>query len=90
MANIYLDKFDKYIKEYADRFNRGKGRRLTPEYQHNRNMRNKFRWKMEAETDEIRKAELKSLIDGLRKEMLAIPATRDIDVQTAEICQICG
>lgn len=79
MANIYLDKFDKYIKEYADRFNRGKGRRLTPEYQHNRNMRNKFRWKMEAETDEIRKAELKSLIDGLRKEMLAIPATRDID-----------
>lgn len=42
-------------------------------------MRNKYRWKLEAETDEDRKRELKSIICGLRKDMLTIPATDDID-----------
>ena len=79
MANIYLDKFDKYIKEYAENFNKGKGRRLTCEYQRNRNQRNALRWKLEDETDENRKAELKSKIARLRKQMLDIPATRDMD-----------
>ena len=79
LANIYLDKFDKYIKEYAENFNKGKGRRLTCEYQRNRNKRNALRWKLEDETDENRKAELKSKIARLRKQMLDIPATRDMD-----------
>ena len=79
LANIYLDKFDKYIKEYAENFNKGKGRRLTCEYQRNRNQRNALRWKLEDETDENRKAELKSKIARLRKQMLDIPATRDMD-----------
>ena len=52
LANIYLDKFDKYIKEYAENFNKSKGRRLTCEYQRNRNQRNALRWKLEDETDE--------------------------------------
>ena len=30
LANIYLDQFDKYIKEYAENFNTGKGRRVNP------------------------------------------------------------
>ena len=79
LANIYLDKFDKYIKEYAENFNKSKGRRLTCEYQRNRNQRNALRWKLEDETDENRKAELKSKIARLRKQMLDIPATRDMD-----------
>lgn len=79
LANIYLDKFDKYVKEYAESFNKGKARRLTTEYQRNRNQRNALRWKLEAETDENRKAELKLKIAEKRKEMLDIPATRDID-----------
>ena len=79
LANIYLDKFDKYIKEYAENFNKGKGRRLTCEYQRNRNKRNALRWKLKDETDENRKAELKSKIARLRKQMLDIPATRDMD-----------
>lgn len=79
LANIYLDKFDKYIKEYADNFNRGRGRRLTQEYQRNRNQRNALRWKLEAETDENRQVELKSKIAEMRKKTLDIPATRDID-----------
>ena len=81
LANIYLDKFDKYIKEYAENFNKkkSKGRRLTCEYQRNRNQRNALRWKLEDETDENRKAELKSKIARLRKQILDIPATRDMD-----------
>lgn len=79
LANIYLDKFDKYVKEYTESFNKGKRRRLTTEYQRNRNQRNALRWKLEAETDENRKAELKLKIAEKRKEMLDIPATRDMD-----------
>lgn len=79
LANIYLDKFDKYVKEYAESFNKGKARRLTSEYQRNRNQRNALRWKLEAETDENRKAELKLKMAEMRKQMLDIPATRDMD-----------
>lgn len=32
LANIYLDVFDKYITEYAENFNKGKGRRPSKEY----------------------------------------------------------
>ncbi|AMP97419.1 Group II intron-encoded protein LtrA [Pedobacter cryoconitis] len=79
LANIYLDKFDKYVKQYAESFNKGKSRRLTTEYQRNRNQRNALRWKLEAETDENRKAELKLKMAEMRTEMLDIPATRDMD-----------
>lgn len=30
LANIYLDKFDKYIKEYTQKFNKGKRRKENP------------------------------------------------------------
>ncbi len=30
--NIYLDNFDKYMEEYALRFNKGKERHITKEY----------------------------------------------------------
>ncbi|AMP98663.1 Group II intron-encoded protein LtrA [Pedobacter cryoconitis] len=79
LANIYLDKFDKYVKQYAESFNKGKSRRLTTEYQRNRNQRNALRWKLEAETDENSKAELKLKMAEMRTEMLDIPATRDMD-----------
>ena len=32
LANIYLDNFDKYMEEYALRFNKGKERHITKEY----------------------------------------------------------
>lgn len=32
LANIYLDKLDKYIKEYIEKFNIGKERKRNPEY----------------------------------------------------------
>jgi len=32
LANIYLDKLDKYMKEYAEKYNKGIGRKQNPEY----------------------------------------------------------
>ena len=32
LANIYLDKFDKYIKEYAKSFDKGRERQSSTEY----------------------------------------------------------
>jgi len=79
LANIYLDRFDKYMEEYEANFNKGKSRRLSREYQRNRNQRNELRWKLEAETDENRKAELRAKIAELRKQMLSIPCGREMD-----------
>lgn len=81
LANIYLDKFDKHVKEYEVNFNKGKSRRLNQEYQRNRNQRNALRWKLETETDEIQKVELRSKIAELRKQMLTIPCGREMDEQ---------
>ncbi len=79
LANIYLDKFDKYVAEYAQKFNCGKSRRLSPEYQRNRNQRNALRWKLEKETDESHKAEFVSRIAKLRKEMLTLNCGQEMD-----------
>ena len=79
LANIYLDKFDKYMKEYEANFNKGKSRRLNQEYQRNRNQRNALRWKLEIETDENRKIELRENIAELRKRMLTIPCGHEMD-----------
>lgn len=32
LANIYLDKLDKYMQEYSQKFNKGKDRKRNPEY----------------------------------------------------------
>ena len=35
LANIYLDKFDKYVNEYVRKFKKGKKRMRTKEYRRN-------------------------------------------------------
>lgn len=32
LANVYLDKFDKYMREYANKFRKGDRRKVNPEY----------------------------------------------------------
>ena len=32
LANIYLDKLDKYVKEFADKFNIGNEKKVNPEW----------------------------------------------------------
>jgi group II intron reverse transcriptase/maturase len=64
LANIYLDKFDKYMDEYAKSFDKGEKRRRSPEA--GRCWKKKFSLekKLKVETDEN---ERKRLIKAIRK-----------------------
>lgn len=65
LANIYLDKLDKYIKEYAERFNHGDKRAVTPEYRRLsseiRSQARKLHKTKDVEEQQIIRKELKEL-----------------------------
>ena len=46
LANIYLDRFDKYIKEYAEKFNKGERRRISSEYRRLNNKKTRLAKKL--------------------------------------------
>jgi group II intron reverse transcriptase/maturase len=52
LANIYLDRFDKYIKEYAENFNKGERRRISSEYRRLNNKKTRLAKKLKSITDE--------------------------------------
>ena len=73
LANIYLDKFDKYIKEYAAKFRKGDRRSINPEYWRLNNKKNWLKKKLQKTSDEqIRKSYLYEIAQ-LSKQMLSIP-----------------
>ena len=73
LANIYLDKFDKYIKEYAAKFRKGDRRSINPEYWRLNNKKNRLKQKLQKTSDEqIRKSYLYEIAQ-LSKQMLSIP-----------------
>ena len=73
LANIYLDKFDKYIKEYAAKFCKGDRRSINPEYWRLNNKKNWLKKKLQKTSDEqIRKSYLYEIAQ-LSKQMLSTP-----------------
>lgn len=73
LANIYLDKFDKYIKEYAAKFRKGDRRSINPEYWRLNNKKNWLKKKLQKTPDEqIRKSYLYEIAQ-LSKQMLSTP-----------------
>ncbi|MGN3986639.1 reverse transcriptase domain-containing protein [Bacteroides fragilis] len=73
LANIYLDKFDKYIKEYAAKFRKGDRRSINPEYWCLNNKKNWLKKKLQKTSDEqIRKSYLYEIAQ-LSKQMLSTP-----------------
>ena len=73
LANIYLDKFDKYIKEYAAKFRKGDRRSINPEYWRLNNKKNLLKKKLQKTSDEqIRKSYLYEIAQ-LSKQMLSTP-----------------
>ena len=73
LANIYLDKFDKYIKEYAVKFRKGDRRSINPEYWRLNNKKNWLKKKLQKTSDEqIRKSYLYEIAQ-LSKQMLSTP-----------------
>ena len=73
LANIYLDKFAKYIKEYAAKFRKGDRRSINPEYWRLNNKKNWLKKKLQKTSDEqIRKSYLYEIAQ-LSKQMLSTP-----------------
>ena len=81
LANIYLDKFDKFMDEYAKRFDKGNKRRVNPAYNRICNKRNSLKRKLNAETDVKKMEILISQIRNMRTEMQQIPYGNDMDEQ---------
>lgn len=81
LANIYLDKFDKFMDEYAKRFDKGNKRRVNPAYNRICNKRNSLKRKLNTETDVKKREILISQIRNMRTEMQQIPYGNDMDEQ---------
>ena len=79
LANIYLDKLDKYMKEYAIKFDKGVRRKMNLEY---KRYSGKIWWlgtKLKvAENEETRK-ELIKAIKCVQKERLHLPSVDEMD-----------
>ena len=73
LANIYLDKFDKYIKEYAAKFRKGDRRSINPDYWRLNNKKNRLKQKLQKTSDEPMRKSYLYEIAQLSKQMLSIP-----------------
>lgn len=73
LANIYLDKFDKYIKEYAAKFRKGDRRSINPEYWRLNNKKNWLKKKLQKTSDEQMRKSYLYEIAQLSKQMLSTP-----------------
>ena len=79
LANIYLDKLDKFMRNYINAFNTGKARVRNPEYKRVASRKDKRVKKLKNETDELKKEALRREIAILHREMQQLPATLDMD-----------
>ncbi|KAA6322833.1 Group II intron-encoded protein LtrA, partial [termite gut metagenome] len=79
LANIYLDKFDKYIREYINRFNKGETRKGDAQYKLYEQRRYRLAKKLRKEKDEKVRAKMIAEIKQLRKERNNHPARNEMD-----------
>lgn len=81
LANIYLDKFDKYMEEYIQSFDKGKGRRLNREYLLVKDRKRRLVQKLNAETDANIREELIHRIKEHSDVMLNTPSSMEMDTE---------
>jgi len=79
LANIYLDKFDKYMKEYTDKFNKGEKRQRNAEYFRINTQAVNIRKKLKVETDESVKAKLAEKAKSLQSELRKTSCRTEMD-----------
>lgn len=79
LANIYLDKFDKYMKEYAQSFDRGKERQSSTEYKRLENKRSRLAKKAKSEENESVRANLIDEIKKIEREIVNTPYGLNMD-----------
>ncbi|GHT57560.1 maturase [Bacteroidia bacterium] len=73
LANIYLDKLDKYMSEYKKQFDKGKERKRNPEYRKLEVQRRNVVSKLETEKNEDKRNELVKRLREIEKERNNIP-----------------
>lgn len=79
LANIYLDKLDKYMKEYILEFDKGKKRKPNPERVKYENGKVLCVKKLEVVEDEKERVELIEKIRTYQKKRVLIPSTIEMD-----------
>jgi len=79
LANIYLDKFDKYIKEYVSHFNKGDMRKGNSTYKFYEQQRYRLAKKLKNEKDEKVREQMNAEIKRLREERNKYSARNEMD-----------
>lgn len=79
LANIYLDKFDKYIRDYAESFDKGKKRRENPLHAKYSRKAIRLRKAIKNATDEDVKRELLSQLKDAEAMTRNVPASMAMD-----------
>lgn len=79
LANIYLDKFDKYMEEYAQDFDKGVKRRPDTDYLRIKDRKNKLEKKLKTETDASVREGFISRIKSYSQEMQSMPCVMEMD-----------
>ena len=79
LANIYLDKLDRYIADYIDNFDKGKKRERSEESRILINERHKLRNKLKKETNENMRIELVKKYKTLQIQSALVPPADEMD-----------
>jgi group II intron reverse transcriptase/maturase len=79
LANIYLDKLDKFMKEYQTKFDRGSKRKDNTEYFRLSRKIAKLGHKLESVEDESEKLSRIEKINAIKKERLALSSVDEMD-----------
>lgn len=79
LANIYLNRFDRYMEDYAKTFNRGVGRKRNPTYFNLNTKTCALRRKLRQETDENKRADMTERLAVMQAQLRTIPCKLDMD-----------
>lgn len=79
LANIYLDKFDRYMKQYAQDFDMGVKRRTNPEYNVYRNRMTAIKRKLKVTVSDTERQTLLRELKATRAIMVTIPFGMSMD-----------
>ena len=79
LANIYLDKLDKYVKEFADKFNIGNEKKVNPEWVRLKGKRERLVKKIVKLKDESVKRKIITELKEVNNMRMNIPYGDDMD-----------
>ena len=79
LANLYLDKLDKYIKEYIAKFDKGKKRKFSRESMDFGNARKRIVRRLKSVKDEMQRAKLILELKAIEQERAKYPNGDEMD-----------